>query len=246
MLPASRPSARSQWLAWGFVLVFLVCIGGAYAWFHSEKTHQSTIRFEARSVLAGYDYRIEPITPSEQSSLATTNLTSGTFIGTNAQEIRVFFANWNDSNGKSLSVVQHTPDICWVKAGLQPVNLGQPEKMTIQFGTANLDFECRAFETPGGDVRQLVVWSTLVGGKPFQESWRFQTSKSATREAAWVQANRFLAANQFIQSVIHRIPSERTKQFVRYSTPVQTDWQTAFETLRLFGPKWIEVKTQSP
>jgi hypothetical protein len=85
-----------------------------------------------------------------------------------------------------------------------------------------------------------------VGGKPFQESWRFQTSKPAAPQAAWIQADRFLAANQFIQSVVNRVPSERTKQFVRYSMPVQTDWQTAFETLRLFGPKWIEVIKQTP
>lgn len=129
---------------------------------------------------------IEPISPNEQGALATTNLISGTFTGTNSEEIRVFFADWSGSDGKSLSVVQHTPDLCWVKAGWQPVNLGQPEKMAIQFGTTNLDFECRAFETPGGAVRQLVVWATLIGGKPFQESWRFQTSKPASPEAAWI------------------------------------------------------------
>jgi hypothetical protein len=234
-------------LAGAFALVFLFCIGGAYAWFHlGAKERPSTIRFETRSEIDGYNYRSERIPPNEQSALATTNLISGCFIRTNAEEIRVFFANWSGSDGKNLSVVQHTPDICWVKAGWQPVNLGQPEKMTLRFGTANLDFECRAFEAPGGSVRQLVVWSTLVGGKPFEESWRFKAGKPASLEGAWLQADRFLAVNRFLQSVVNRIPSERSKQFVRYSTPVLSDWQTAFETLRAFGPHWIEVKKQSP
>lgn len=247
MFVSNQPSARPQWLAWAFVLFFLACIGGACAWFHSgTNSRQSTLRYQARPRLEGYEYRTEPITPNEQSSLATTNLISGTFIGTNAQEIRIFFASWTESDGRNLSVVQHTPDLCWVKAGWQPVNLGQPEKMTLESGSTHLDFECRAFEAPGGAIRQLVVWSTLIGGQPYQESWRFQTSKPATPQTAWIQADRFLAANHFFQSVIHRTPSERSKQFVRYSIPFQEDWQTAFETLRSFGPKWIEVKSQMP
>jgi len=247
MLAPNHSSNRPPWLAWTFLLVFLACIGGAYAWFHlNPDTHQSTLYFETRSQIPGYDYRIESVTPSEQSSLATTNLINGTFVGTNAEEIRVFFAKWSGSDGKNLSVVQHTPDLCWVKAGWQPVNLGQPGKMTLRFGSTNLDFECRAFEAPGGASRVLVVWATLVGGKPFQESWRFSSDKTATSEKAWLRADRFLAANRFFQSLIHRIPSERSKQFVRYSMTLRNDWQTGFETLRLFGPNWIELKSQVP
>lgn len=247
-MPApNRPSAQPQRLAWAFVLVFLACIGGAYAWFNSgANAHESTIRYESRSHMEGFDFRAEPISQNEQAALATTNLINGSYIGQDGKEIRVFFANWSDSDGKNLSVVQHTPDLCWVKVGWLPVSLGQPDKMTVQFGSTNLDFECRVFETPGSGVRQLVVWSTLVGGKPFQESWRFQASKTASPEGGWIEANRFLAANQFFQSLRKRTPSDRNKQFVRYSTPVQGDWQTAFETLHSFGPKWIEVKSQTP
>lgn len=243
-MPSSNcSSARPCWLNWAFGMVFLACIGGACAWFHSGRiSHESTIRYEVRPSLEGYEFRNEPITHNEQAALATTNLISGTFFGTNAADIRVFSASWNDSNGKNLSVVQHTPDLCWVKAGWLPVNLGQPKTMTLQFGSTNLEFECRSFEAPGGSVRQLVVWSTLIGGKPLQESWRFQSSETTPQKTGWVQANRFLAANQFISSLLNRTPSERSKQFIRFSTPVPKDWKTAFDTLRSFGPKWIDIK----
>lgn len=242
MRPSHRPSVQSQRCVVAIALFFLVCVGGAYAWFHcGEKERQITIRFALHPNIPGYKYRSEFISPNELSSLATTNLISGTFSGKNAGEIRVFFANWDDFNGKNLSVVQHTPDLCWVKAGWQPVDLGQPEKMTLQFGTTNLDFECRAFQAPGGTIRQLVIWATLVGGKPFQESWRFSTHPAADSHKAWIQADRSLAANQFFQSLINRVPAERSKQFVRCSTPIEGDWQKAFEILRTFGLKWIEV-----
>jgi hypothetical protein len=48
-------------------------------------------------------------------------------------EVRVFLATWRANSGKGLTVVHHTPDICWVGAGLKPVDMGQASQIELTF-----------------------------------------------------------------------------------------------------------------
>jgi hypothetical protein len=52
--------------------------------------------------------------------------------------MRVFFATWSPDQGRDLSVIQHTPDICWVGAGWKPIDAGLAKQLAIPLATRPL------------------------------------------------------------------------------------------------------------
>jgi hypothetical protein len=110
--------------------------------------------------IPGYKFIVEPVSDDVRNILRTTNIVSGTFyrmrIETSKMGIRsnqldldqsksditldivpdritVFLATWMPSNRESIRVLGHTPDICWTSTGWTPIDLGQPEQVTLRF-----------------------------------------------------------------------------------------------------------------
>jgi len=178
-----------------------------------------------------------------EAILATTNLVNGSFAGPGGRRVTVFAAEWTARDGQSMSVVQHTPDVCWVSGGWLPVRLGQPEQVEIEIAGRRLPFECRVFGGPGGFRKELVVWCTLVGGQVLAEPDRWVTETDATvdRGERFVIAGRRMATGQFLDNVRNRRKASGEKRFVRLSAPVDGEWPEALEELRRFAPGWIAV-----
>lgn len=227
----------------GIFLIFLSTIAGAWAWFHVRPPEASThYRFEVLHDIPEWRFEPTPISPAVLELLATTNLFNGVFETDRVRKITVFAAEWRSRDARSMSVVQHTPDICWVGAGWTATRIGQPSEVELPLGPGKANFQCRAFKAPRGSQQELVLWCTLVGGEVLQETSRWSGEDNAAgdrTQASW--AGRRVAAGQFLQNVRSRRAATAEKQFVRFSAPIIGDWQSTLEQLKTFAPHWLRL-----
>jgi len=231
------------------VVLFLLGPAGAWAWFHVGTPPQEVVyEFAVRTNLPGLRFTPIPVGAKEMDILATTNLLNGEFSdGRNT--VTVFAADWEAEKAREMSMLGHTPDVCWVSIGFKSARLGQPMIVDISLDSGVLPFECRAFIAPQTGQTELTLWCTLVGGRPLEGGFRFLGSVETDGEARADSSDnsRRRGANMFLRAVAGRIPSNGRKQFVRLSTRVQRgDWKAALDSLEAFAPGWIELTAIRP
>jgi hypothetical protein len=225
----------------GFAAVVL----GPWIWFATAADDPgSRMAFGVRTAIAGWEFLNEPVPPAAQETLATTNLFNGRFRGPDARVVTVFAAEWHTGSSRSMSVVQHTPDICWVGAGWVLVDAGQPDQVALEVGGKAVDFQCRAFAGPGGGHRELVVWCTLVGGRilPESERWQQEGSGGVGRRERFEAAYRRVAMGHFLSNVRLRRLGTGDKQFVRFSVPLRGNWAESLADLQRFASLWLSLE----
>ncbi len=248
-LPAPRSPlpAPVRWVIL-LALLFLSATGGAWAWYHvAPKQFPVSYHFDATNVVSGWRFRAEPVAEQAMEILATTNLFNGTFFNEEGERVTVFMGTWDAGNPKQLSVVGHTPDVCWVGAGWKPVRAEHPDKLPLHFGPDTIPFEARTFLTPDGRQRELTVWCTLVSGQVFEETSRFELGAEAngsSRKVLQDAGARHALKSKFLKAITDRIPGEGTKQFVRFSTSFGSDGQAAFTRLDEFGRRWLQLQAK--
>jgi hypothetical protein len=218
-------------------------IGAAWGWFHIDPPEPRRLRLEVKRELPGWTFHPEPLSASAQEILATTNLFNGTFLGANGLRLTVFAAEWRADHSRSMSVVQHTPDICWVGAGWTPSDLGQPDQVQLDISGTRLPFECRVFQSPAGR-RELVLWCTLLGGAVLEESgrWKIEQDMGASRFSRHTWAGRRLGAGQFIQNFMARRSSIGAKQFLRVSKEASYALEEDLRALEEFTLAWVSIR----
>lgn len=226
------------------LILFVLAPVGAWAWYHvGTRPPEVAYEFLVSTNVPGLRFTPLPLGAKEMDMLATTNLINGEFTDGN-RKLTVFAAEWRGESAKELSVVQHTPDACWVGAGFTPVDLGQPMSWTFDVGGVPVPFECRVFEFRGR--HELTFWSTLLSGRFMEEGSRFRPAAGAyTGASGWLEKairGRMLAAGQFIGAVSRRQPADGTKQFLRFSTPMEAGWESALARVTNQIPEWLEVK----
>jgi len=237
---------RRIWLAW-ITGIFVLTVGGACAWFRLAPPASERLRFELAAEIPGWRFVPEPVSETVQEILATTNLVNGMFVAESGERVTGFAAEWRAEDSRSMSVVQHTPDICWVGAGWVPVALGQPDHVDLPFEGRMMRFECRVFGTPNGERREVVVWCTLLGGEVLEESgrWEIERASAASRESRYRWATRRVAGSQFLRNVGARRSGDGQKQFVRLSGEVSgRDWEPTLRRLERFSGMWLRVISQ--
>jgi hypothetical protein len=231
-------------------LLFFAATGGAWAWYHvAPKQFPVSYRFSPQAEVPGWKFRPEPVAEQAVEILATTNLFNGTFYNERGERVTVFVGTWDANNPKQLAVVGHTPDVCWVGAGWQPVTGGHPEKLPLHFGTDTIPFEARTFLTPDRRSRELTVWCTLVSGQIYEETSRFDLPDNVA-EGTWQEraayGARHTLKSKFIKAISDRIPGTGSKQFVRFSTSAGSDWSAAYALLGRFGEHWLQLEATTP
>jgi hypothetical protein len=225
--------------------LFFATILAVQAWFSTGSTvPKSYLHFEVRHTLDGWDFVPETVGEKAQAILATTNLFNGAFFAPDGRRVTVFAADWRADSPEAMSVVQHTPDICWVGAGMQPAQLGQPERVMLRLGDRETPFECRVFGTPRGTSRELVLWCTIVSGAVLPEPSRWSIEDNHPRPDSEVRlwSARRVAIGQFLGNVVERRRGIGAKQFVRFSTPIADGWENAVERLKAFAPLWLDLR----
>ena len=190
--------------------------------------------------MPGFGFSDRPIGETEREILATTNLFNGDFTNRLMDRYSVFFAEWRRESGPGFQVL-HTPDACWVSLGAVPKRAGQLEHLTLRVNDNALPFECRAYEMPESHRLEATMWCAIVGGRPMPESPQADAEFDATRSSSsrTQTASRRRMWNFFLQSLLDRTPAIESKQFARFSTPVNGDTAETFERLRHFGESWL-------
>lgn len=228
-------------------VMFVGAVAGAWAWYHvNPKRFPVSYAFHAVDSIAGYEFKAEPVGDEAVQTLATTNLFNGLFRSDSGERFTVFMGTWDAARSKELAVVGHTPDICWVGAGAVPVSVGQPDQMELDFSGTKIPFEVRAFQMPGTTKHlELTVWCTLISGQVFAESDRFELKDSSveTPDARKTVAGRRLARMHLVRAIRERVPGDGSKQFVRFSTSLDGDWQTALGRLAGFSKRWLQLNS---
>ncbi|MCW5558279.1 MAG: hypothetical protein KIT22_10670 [Verrucomicrobiae bacterium] len=230
-------------------LLFWVAAGGAWAWYHVAPPEPPVrYRLAPREEVPGMRFTAEPVSETAAEILATTNLINGSFLGKGDQRITAFLGTWSAENSKELSVVSHTPDICWVGAGWTPVVAKHPDRIEIELDGVRLPFECRTFRAPGSLHEELTVWCTLVNGRVTGETGRFvvPVDPESRREERWAIQGRRLAGSHFLDALKHRSAGRGDKQFVRFSTRLDGDWQRSLGELQDFGRQWLSLSSETP
>lgn len=230
-------------------LLFLVAAGGAWAWYHVQPPEPPVrYAFTARPEVPGRRFAPEPVGEIAAQILATTNLLNGTFFGPDNLRVTAFMGSWSAENSKEMSVVSHTPDICWVGAGWTTVMGNHPDRTDLEWDGTRIPFECRLFRAPGDHHEEFTVWCTLVNGRVTGETGRFVAALDPSAGSLERQArpSRRLAANQFLDALSHRSAGTGDKQFVRFSTRFNGDWPKSLRELQSFGQQWLILVTNPP
>lgn len=237
-----RPTARQLIM---LAFLFLISSVGAWAWFHvNPRVHPSSLHFELQTNITGFAFTPETVSAEAIEILSTTNLFNGNYTRERRDRFTVFAGEWIGKDAREMSVVQHTPDICWIGAGAKPVNMGQPETVDIDLNGVKTTFECRVFKLADNAPPELTLWCALVSGQIITEGGRFtgNTDDEWKRKSLLMRFNRIRAMNMFLFAIRNRIASDGLKQFVRLSTSVDRDWKSTLERLQSFTKKWLEVK----
>lgn len=226
-------------LVWG---LFFGGVVGAWGWFHIAPPPRGPgLRLGVATQMSGWRFQPDPLSDVVRSTLATTNLLNGVFTADRGGVVTVFAAEWSVGSARVMSVVEHTPDICWVGAGFVPVDLGQPTQVDLEIGGRSLPFECRAFTGPRGGTPELVLWCTVVDGQvlPEGDRWQAETDATQTRKDRQAEAGRRSALGHFLHNLSDRRAAGGAKQFVRFSVAVTSDWRESLERLRGFSSRWL-------
>ena len=230
-----------------FVLgaAFLAATSAAWAWFNiAPKRFPTSFQFRPRPEIPGWSYVPEPVSEQARDILATTNLFNGTYTNAEGGRVTVFLGTWDANNPKQMSVVGHTPDVCWVGAGWEPIAGGHPDKLQVAFGTNSIPFEARTFLTPDKRSRELTLWCTLVSGQAFEEEGRFELPdrfKQASGKERQGPGARHNLKSRLTKVLTQRVPGSGSKQFIRFSTSSNGDVANRFRFMETFGSQWLDL-----
>jgi hypothetical protein len=247
MLNQQTKTSRSRLAPLLFMVAFFSgTVFAAWAWFHIgvEQNPEDGIRLQVSTNVPGYTFKPEPISEGAIAILGTTNFINGVFYkddsdNPNADAIKVFFATWEAKDGKGLTVLHHTPDICWVGVGWKWVDMGYPPQAAIPMNSEMLLFECRSFQAPNSINTELVLWTTLIGGRVLPEQSLFRTAPShSDGKALQTFSSRNLNAQHLVTSISRRLPARGAKQFIRFSAATNRD--DALLHLEQFVKRWLE------
>ncbi len=226
----------------GLNLLLALGIGSAWAWYHVAPPPPSeAYRFLIRTNLPGWQFEPAPVPDTAKKILATQNLFNGVYRGPAGERVTVFVGRWDANNANELSVVGHTPDVCWVGGGWKPISLGQPQQVSFTVSGQEIPFEVRAFRPPAGGSYELTVWCTVVNGRLYQELDRFTPTDlpQDDRRLRSAETARRVGAAHFLNAVRYRTEASGEKQFIRLSMPTDGAWETNLHQLGTFARDWL-------
>ncbi len=196
------------------------------------------------------NYRFVPVDLGSQveKSLRATELLNGHFIDVRSQRVSVFAANWQPGQG-DFGSVGHTPEKCWVDTGFQIVAYGQPSQVSISIGGRQVSFQCRVLKRSDLESPEITLWAACIDGlwdgipydipyqPPLEHSEDNYNFRNQFRHLLVLSNNRW----EFVcNSVLSRPNYAARKQFIRFSTPLTTEWQPALVELVAFAGRWLE------
>ncbi len=232
--------------ALGLNLLFFLGICAAWAWFNvAPPTPTHAYRFLIKTNLPGWQFEPIPLNAKVIETLATTHLLNGVFHGPNGERINIFLGEWHADKVHDLSVVTHTPDVCWTRVGWIPSTSEKTPKVSLQFPGVEIPFETRIFKSPNGVDKEMVIWCIIVNGTINTYSISTFIEKSSFPAPSLripTESARKIAELQFANAVQSRTKGAGLKQFIRMSAPQKTDLASVVRDLQAFGQEWLQIQ----
>ena len=243
-------------LPWAFLLLTVAGITGAFGWMHFGTTDSAQgMRLETAESVTGYEFTPESLSEFTLEMLLTTNYVNGVFKRAEKPPVTVFAANWM-SEGKGLTVVQHTPDICWVQGGWTYGDLELPSRVELALQhrsdkkTILIPFECRLFVSPDRNREELTLWTTILGGVPLAESPSIAADNDLP---SFFQHGKIrgpitrtkMAARRFTEAVARKTVARGDKQFIRLSITASHDRKGDLDQLQTFASRWLSFTNRA-
>jgi hypothetical protein len=219
----------------GLNVLFVLGVCASWAWFHVAPTKpKDRYHFTIRTNTPGWQYEPVPLSNEVTKILATTNLLNGILHGPQGERIAVFLGEWKADRAQELSVVAHTPDICWTRAGWTPTPSPLGTSIELAFREATIPFEVRTFRPPDGGPEELTLWCTLVNGCPYTETGPLPPAVlNATDNQLQVDtSSRRLLRSHLLNALKSRFSATGEKQFIRFSTKIIKNSVAEIEILK--------------
>jgi hypothetical protein len=192
------------------------------------------------------NYRFIPVSLGSlvEKSLSTTEIFNGHFIDARSQRISVFVGNWKTGRG-DLNSLGHTPEKCWVRTGFQIVPYSGPSQLGILFGRRQIPFQCRILKHSDLGAPEITLWAVCIDGiwdgipyePPLEKIKDDYTVLEQFQNALILCKWRW---EFFYDRILLRSNPAARKQFIRFSTPIITEWQPALDELVAFANRWLE------
>ncbi len=198
----------------------------------------------ARREIQDYRFISVPLGPRVEKILSTTELSNGHFINARFQRVSVFFGNWQPGQGDTSSVT-HTPEGCWVATGFQILPYDGPSQLSISIGGRQIPFQCRVLKHSDLATPEITLWAACIdgiwNGLPYKASLeQIEDSHTVLDRLQHILVQYKNHWKFFCDSVLFRSNPAVRKQFIRFSTPLTTEWQPALGELVSFANRWLE------
>lgn len=227
--------------------LFVLAVLGTAVWVRWPRpAPEDRVFLRARDRIPGYHFQPVALGTTVSETLATTNLLNGHFFDAHSNRVSVFSAAWEPGQGTGANVFGHTPEICWVGAGFRTIRVGEPDRLALSLAGRSIPFQCRVLQHPELPMPEITLWAACLDGR--WEVYQFSPPPDLSRQSATTatylgEAWRYAATRlSSLQRLIHRpFTQNARKQFIRFSMPLGSDWQTTLRELEVFAAKWLEV-----
>jgi hypothetical protein len=214
-------------------------------WYTQSRIDSGFTWFGEQTVVAGWTYTNLPLSGSAEALLAADRIVNGEFVGRGGERIRAYSAKRYLTKENEIGLFSHTPDRCWTAVGwkLEPAD---PDYVERRVHGVPLLLERRVFVQ--GNLRELVYFGALVGGKPLP--YRIDQYLGAGRKrqdaaggdvgGTWQRLKELRLWSWALESFLNRTPLAGPQQFLRLSTPVSREQvQAADDRLTAFLAQWL-------
>ena len=238
-----------RYYAWLRVFLQLTLFGLAIIipgmWFQSNgRPSENQFFLNARREIPDYQFIPVSLGSVVEKNLSATELFNGHFIDARSQRVSVFFGNWQPGH-EDLDSVGHTPEKCWVGDGFQIVPYGGPSQLSILIDGRQIPFQCRVLKHSNLVAPEITLWAACIDG--LWDDIPYEPPLEQIKNACAVP-NRFQKIlvsykNRWklvCDSIFSRSNLASRKQFVRFSAPLTTEWQSSLGEIVAFANRWLE------
>jgi hypothetical protein len=234
------------WLRVFFLLtVFGLAVISPRIWIQSHtRPPQNPFFLKARREIQDYRFISVPLGPRVEKILSTTELFNGHFIDARSQRVSVFVGNWQPGQG-DMSSVTHTPQGCWVADGCRILPYDGPSQLFISIGGRQIPFQCRVLKRSDIVAPEITLWAVCIDGQwdgiPYKpELEQIEDAYTVVEKYQNILVSYKNRWAFFCELMRLRSNPAVRKQFIRFSAPMTTEWQSALVELAAFANRWLE------
>jgi hypothetical protein len=243
-VPEQRKSRHAAFIP--LVLFGLAVVGASLYIRMNMRPPRDPVFLTTRHEIPGFRFVPVALGSRSASILGTTNFFNGHFFDSRLRRVSVFSANWQPGDGNVISL-SHTPENCWTgNEGFQTLRLGESNQVFLFIRGRRISFQCRVLKHPAQQYPEIALWSAGIDGR-----WDILSSEPAPNlidqqvtTIVFIHGLTRIIKERlsvFLKLTQDPLSPSASKQFVRLSTPLTTDWQTTISELERFAGQWLDL-----